>query len=235
MFDDLKLMGLHIQALFTCDAKGRLLGINEPDPTTASPPRLFLGRTLEGNLWRFSADLPEELVSELNSLCSEEPPLGVDAKEPPIHAERYTRLLEPYAPIRQTEAGPAYRFPKRLTANEVAVAVTQDNVECLRGGFEKLVEELPAWQPFVAVLRDEAAVSVCRSVRIISEVHEAGVETLAEFRGQGFAAAATAQWAEEVRALGAFPIYSTSWTNHASQAAARKLGLELYGVDFHIS
>jgi len=65
--------------------------------------------------------------------------------------------------------------------------------------------------------------------------HEAGVETLPEFRGNGFAKEVTAGWARAVDALGAIPMYSTSWQNTASQAVAKKLGLICYGAEFHIT
>jgi RimJ/RimL family protein N-acetyltransferase len=38
-----------------------------------------------------------------------------------------------------------------------------------------------------------------------------------------------------VRALDATPFYSTSWDNLASQGVARRLGLTLAGVDFHLT
>jgi RimJ/RimL family protein N-acetyltransferase len=60
------------------------------------------------------------------------------------------------------------------------------------------------------------------------------VETLPDFRGQGYAKDVAAEWANRVRAVGGIPLYSTSWENKASQAVARKLGLECYGADFQI-
>ncbi|HEX9962676.1 MAG TPA: GNAT family N-acetyltransferase, partial [Pyrinomonadaceae bacterium] len=92
-----------------------------------------------------------------------------------------------------------------------------------------------AWQPFVALVKENRAVSVCRSVRITTEAHEAGVETLPEFRGKGYAEDVAAEWALRVRAAGAIPLYSTSWENYASRAVARKLRLKCYGADFHIA
>jgi RimJ/RimL family protein N-acetyltransferase len=89
-------------------------------------------------------------------------------------------------------------------------------------------------QPFVAITQKNRAVSVCRSVRITTEAHEAGLETLPEFRGKGFAAEVTAEWARRVCAIDAMPLYSTSWENKASQAVARKLRLRCYGNDFEI-
>jgi hypothetical protein len=34
--------------------------------------------------------------------------------------------------------------------------------------------------------------------------------------------------------MGQVPLYSTSWENLASQGVARRLGLQLYGVDLSI-
>ena len=68
----------------------------------------------------------------------------------------------------------------------------------LRGGFEELVAELSDWQPFLAIVEESRAVSVCRSVRITAVAHEAGVETLPDFRGKGYAKDVVAGWARLV-------------------------------------
>ncbi len=98
-----------------------------------------------------------------------------------------------------------------------------------------MAEELPDWQPFLALVEENRAVSVCRSVRITPDAHEAGVETLPEFRGRGYAKDMVAGWARAVQSLGALPLYSTSWDNTASQAIAKKLHMKLYGADFHVT
>lgn len=224
---------MHVRALFTHDARSRLLTVNEPGGGPAAP-RMFLGKTSAGNVRRFRDDLPETLVEELEALCADEP---VDA-EPcgaPRHAEAYVRILETHAPVRVVESGPAYGFTEYPEPRRPLVAVTQANAGLLRGGFEDFVDELKDWQPFLAVLKEGRAVSVCRSVRITAEAHEAGVETLPEFRGKGYAADVTAGWARLVRAAGAAPLYSTSWENTASRAVARKLRLASYGADFHVT
>lgn len=230
-------MDIHVQALFTHSSDSRLLFVNEPGAAAAAPaPRLFLGRTRAGNVWRFRAGLPEKLREELNALCADEPPVSAGFNEPPRHLETYMRLLERNAPVRNPEMGPAYHFPQTvLSPSRPLVAVTEKNAEMLRGGFEKLVAELPAWQPFVALVEEGRAVSVCRSVRITERAHEAGVETLPDFRGKGYAREVVAEWALKVQAAGAIPMYSTSWENIASQAVARKLRLNCYGVDFQLT
>jgi hypothetical protein len=75
----------------------------------------------------------------------------------------------------------------------------QSHAEMLRGGCQALIAELPAWQPFLALIEEERAVSVCRSVRITPAAHEAGVETLPAFRGRGYTPDVVAGWARVVQ------------------------------------
>lgn len=161
--------------------------------------------------------------------------MGEDLTGRPRHAALYERLLEAHAPVRTVESGPAYYFAEYPEPARPPFALTEKDARMLRGGFEELAAELPGWQPFVAILEGGRAVSVCRSVRITPEAHEAGVETLPDYRGWGYAADAVAGWARLVCSLGAAPLYSTSWQNAASQAVARKLRLVQYGADFHIT
>jgi hypothetical protein len=223
---------MHVRALFTHDARGRLLSVNEPWGGEAPAPRLFFGRTRAGNLWRLRADLPAGLAEELGALCADEP-AGGELSGVPRHADAYVRLLG--AQAGGVEAGPAYRFEEYAEPSRALLPVTEANAEVLRGGFEGMVEELPFAQPFVALLEEGRAVSVCRSVRVTAAAHEAGVETLHGFRGRGHAPDVTAGWALLVRSAGAAPLYSTSWDNAASRSVARKLGLVQYAADFHVT
>ncbi len=235
MLTDVEIMNMHIRALYTHDATARLLFVNEPDTKTRPAARLFLGRTRAGNVWRFRADVPDTLCAQLNALCADEPPLSGEFKKPPRHLERYLRLLEPHPPGRHGSNGLAYQFTTYDMPSTQVIAVTEETPEVLQGGFEKLIAELPAWQPFVALVKANRAVAVCRSARITSEAHEAGVETLPEFRGHGYAKDAVSEWARRVRNTGATPLYSTSWENVASQAVARKLELNCYGSTFAVT
>jgi len=230
---DQELMAIHVQALFTHDAHSRLLFVNEPGGGAPAPPLIF-GRTRKGNLWRFRADLPEVLIVEVEALCVDEP-VGVEFQSPPRHIESYVRLLETLAPEHKPWMGPAYHFAEHIEPSRPLLAMTETNAELLYGGFEKLIPELPAWQPFLALIEKGRAVSVCRSVRITSVAHEAGVETLPEFRGKGYAKDVVAGWARVVQSMGAIPLYSTSWENTASQEVAKKLHLVPYGADFHVT
>src|SRR5688572_9684404 len=216
-------MAIHVHALFTQDAHARLLFVNEPGGGVPAP-RLFLGRTREGNLWRFRADLPEILIEELEALCVDEP-VGKEFHSTPRHIAAYVRLLETHAPVQEPWMGPAYHFTEYFEPSRPLLALTETNPEMLRGGFEELVTELPTWQPFLALVEESRAVSVCRSVRITPAAHEAGIETLSDFRGKGYAKDVVAGWARVVQSMGAMPLYSTAWENTASQAVAKKLHL----------
>ena len=226
-------MAVHVQALFTHDTHSRLLFVNEPGGGVPAP-RLFFGRTPAGNLWRFRADLPEILIEELEALCVDEP-VGMEFHHTPRHLAAYVRLLETHAPVHTLWMGPAYHFTEYFEPSRPLLALTATHAERLRGGFEELVAELPDWQPFLALVEESRAVSVCRSVRITPAAHEAGVETLPDFRGKGYAKEVVAGWARVVQSLGAMPLYSTSWENTASQAVAKKLHLVPYGADFHVT
>lgn len=226
-------MALHVQTLFTHDVHSRLLLVNEPGDGGPSP-RLFLGRTKEGNLWRFRADLPELLIQQIETLCIDEP-VGDEFHRELRHFEEYVRLLEAHAPVQEIGMGPAYQFTHFFEPTRRVLTITETNAEMLQGGFEELIAELHDWQPFLAIAEESKAVSVCRSVRITSQAHEAGVETLPAFRGKGYATEVVAGWAKLVKSTGALPLYSTSWENAASQAVARKLELVPYGEDFYIT
>ncbi|GIP32101.1 hypothetical protein J2TS4_13110 [Paenibacillus sp. J2TS4] len=132
--------------------------------------------------------------------------------------------------------GPCFLVPGEAEPTLQVVSITRENMtEWLHGGFEWLTSEIDYAQPCIALVREGRAVSICRSVRITSNAHEAGLETLDLFRGRGYAAAVVAGWAMAVRELGGIPLYSTSWENLASQSVARKSALSLYGVNFTVT
>jgi hypothetical protein len=230
-------MRIHVEALFTHDASLRIQFVNEPwaNGTVRVPAdRFFLGRTAAGNMWRFRSDLPGSLVEQLELLCVDEP-VTKNLNQKPRHLEAYLRLLEGHGSIRQVWLGPAYRLPVSARPSLRPVRITAANAGVLGAGFEEMAAELEVAQPFFGLVQGGHAVSICRSVRITPEGHEAGVETLSDFRGKGYAPEAVAGWAAAVAEMGCIPLYSTSWENTASQAVARKLEAICYGVDFHIT
>ena len=227
-------LDLHLRALFVHDDRGRIVTRNALDGGPA--PRFFLGRTADGNRWRFRDDVPDDLAARIEALAAEEPVVA-DPREPPRHEARYRDLLSGHAPVGEVWLGPAYRFPADLPPPDAnIVQLTAGNAPLLRGGdLEPWLEDIGHSEPLVALVRDGRAVSICGSVRVTPEAHEAGVETSAAARGHGFAVAVVAAWARAVRDSGAEPLYSTSWENTASQGVARKLGLTPYASDYWLA
>ena len=233
MLTDLELMALHVRALFRTDERDRLLTTNEPDPPPA--PRLYLGRTTAGNLWRLRHDLPETIARDLDAVLRAEPP-ATDLTQPPHVLQELSAFLAQQTPVTATSLGPAWRFPEPLPdPHPDIVRITPENDTVVRDVFPRLAADLPWSQPCVAILRDGRLASICFSSRNTPEAAEAGLETLEPFRGHGYAPAVATAWAHAVRAEGRIPLYSTDWDNLASRAVARKLGLVLYGADLTVA
>ena len=234
---DRDLMGLHVEALFTHDAHGHLVRVNELNGAPA--PRFFLGQARDGVVRRYRRDVPEAVRRAL-AAASAAAPLPDPAADPAAYASaslaRSAAILARSAPVERTEAGPAFCFPGELPALDGAVVlVTEADVELLHPLLPAWVPDVRLSPPLFVLVVDGRAVTVCGSVRITARAHEAGVETAAAFRGRGYAAPVVAAWARAVRALGVTALYSTSWQNAASQAVARKLGLVLFGSGLHIT
>lgn len=233
MLSNLELMELHAAVLFRYDETGRMLCPNEPSPDEPAP-RLFLGRTKDGNIWRFRYDLSEALTRHLETLLRQEP-VSESLDEPPAVLPRLISTLEEQAPVVCAEMGPAWQFPEIPETVPRVVAITDDNADLLRKYFPWAEEELTFIFPCSAVVVDGDGVSLCFSSRSSREAAEAGVVSAEAFRGRGFASCAVAAWARAVRESGRVPLYSTSWDNHASRAVAGKLRLVLYGAELSVT
>ena len=239
-------MELHLHCLHEHDANGRMLHSRQ---TNGGPSPLFhLGRTAEGNLWRFRADLPGRVIRELARLAGREPPLAPD-HPPPERLEAIRSLLRSSCEVTAEWRGPAFCFPPEISlptrpGSELppVVEVRPGREHLLEGAFADWIPELAARQPCFAVVEGGSAVSLCCAARPLvlagastCAAAEAGVETVRAHRGRGHAPRVVAVWARAVRASGGEPMYSTSWSNRASRSVAAKLGLRLYGEDFHLS
>jgi RimJ/RimL family protein N-acetyltransferase len=231
------LMQIHVSALYRHDERNRLLAVNEPghpQPGDPLPPRLYVGRTRESLVWKFRHDLPAPLVAELEAKLAAEP-VAADLSEPLRCLEALQAALARDAPLTGTWSGPAWHFPAEISLPEhEVIPVTTVNDDFLRSRFPVLADDLPWRQPCLALLDDGRLASLCYCARNTPVAAEAGVDTLDEFRGRGYAPVVVAAWAQAVREEGRIPLYSTSWDNLASRSVARKLGLILYGVDLSL-
>jgi len=228
---DRELLRAHVEALFTLDAAGRMLRVNESGGGMA--PRFFIGRTREGSDYWYRNDLAADTVRRLQAVC--EKGTGRIRIDGSIDPAPFWAVLESSAPVRGTWSGPAFRFPDRLSDSPEAVRISRANVGFLRPNLGGWCEEVMLGRTVYAVVVDGQAVSVCASVRETDLAHEAGVETSEAFRGNGYAGQAVGAWAAAVRHQNRIPLYSTSWDNVASRAVARKLSLVQFASDLHIS
>jgi hypothetical protein len=233
MHDDLELMQMHVEALFTHDARGRLLRVNELGGRVIAP-RVFFGRTRVGHVLRVRTDIADDVAEELQAIARDEP-VEADPPQRPHCGALLRATLARGEPTRQVWAGPAYCIDATTLPNATnATRVERDDSPLLRT-FPDWHGEVALRQPFVVAVDGDAAVAVCCSVRITPRAHAAGVETLLSARRRGFATHAVVGWAHAVAERGVIPLYSTSWDNVASQAVAARLRMHLYGVDFHVT
>jgi GNAT superfamily N-acetyltransferase len=217
------------------DERGRIVSTREPSPLPG--PLFALDRGAARVAWAVHAALPDRIARELAKLASEETP-AADLRSEPLHAPRYRSLLREHVAAAERTApyrGPAFCFPASIPARGEATQI--DDERALARNFAGWMPgEIGAGRaPVLAVLEDGAPVSVCFSARGSDVAVEAGVETAPAFRGRGYAARAVAAWAESIRASGRVPLYSTEWTNTASLAVARRLGLVPYASLWSLS
>jgi hypothetical protein len=212
-----------VEAMFQTDEQGRLVG---------SAPHFYLLRTPQSVIWRFHADLADDVVLRLEGLSQRE--RGRPAQWQSEYGDYLSALAAPNLRVAAMRAGPLYTFPDDLAPSGACAAIDESNSYLLHSGFEEWLSDVAIGQPFFAAIEGDRAVAVCATVNASQKAHCAGVETLAAYRGRGFAADAAAGWACAVRALGATPFYGTTFDNVSSQRVARRLSLSLVASEFSI-
>ncbi len=144
-------------------------------------------------------------IAEELESLAREEPPISDLRTPPVHVERYVALVGG-----ELGSGPAFTFPEEIT--QLGETEIVDELWQLESHFTSwTADEVPDASPIVAVFEGAHAVSVC------------------------FCATRAAAWALAMRASGRTPLYSTSWSNDASRAVARKLGLIPYATTWNLS
>ncbi|MED4752585.1 GNAT family N-acetyltransferase [Brevibacillus choshinensis] len=220
----LDLMTIQAEVLFVHDRNGRLIGINEPDRQPA--PRLFWGKTRTGDVLRFQRDVPDHTVAEIQAIMKQD--------ETPEKLSLVIRTFEKEQSINRIWMGPAYACFTGVTSPTGAILVTEQNQSALEAGFSRLLSELPFRKPCYMVTENDVAVSVCFCARSTDRAAEAGVETLEDYRGRGYAALTVSSWCRAIYESQRIPLYSTSWDNYASMSVAKRLNFTLYGTDISI-
>jgi hypothetical protein len=214
--NDLELMRLELETGFTFDQRGRLVMTNEPVASARRrAPRVVLGRTSLGGIVRFRADVGDDVVRRIEAIVVYDGAADDDVRAALGDAE--------------ASGGPAFTFPDGLVTSGT-LRLEASNRDLVRDTFPWLYDEIGNWQPTFGVVQDGAVVSVCFSSRLGTRAAAAGLETLADCRGRGYASAVTAAWGAAVRQAGLIPLYGTSWDNLASRGVARRLCLVAFGA-----
>lgn len=224
-----KLLEIQIETLFRFNAQGRMAVQGRTADRTS--PRLFLGRSSRGNRLLLRADIEPELASRLGSIAEREPVVG-DLQRDRVTSTALEAALDPVSARFQ---GPAWVLPDLASRIGDAQLITPENVDCARNSFSWVRDELAEISPCVAVIEEDAVVSVCHSAALGPRAAEAGVETAPTALGRGLATRVAAAWAAQVQRAGRLALYSTTWDNRASTAIAVGLGGTLYAEDFHLT
>ncbi|WP_307473210.1 GNAT family N-acetyltransferase [Paenibacillus harenae] len=224
LYNHLELMNFQAEVLYVHNHAGRITTINEYANQPA--PRFFWGQTNNGRVIRFRSDVPNNVVRELTQV--------LDRNDPTNQLANVINVLEKDKGISGFWMGPAYVFNDIVTDYTDATLVTEDNKYCLEHGFSSLLSEMKFREPCYMVTENNIAVSVCFSARSSDKASEAGVETLKDYRGKGYAIRAASSWAQAILQSQRIPLYSTSWDNYSSQSVAKRLQLHFYGTDISI-
>lgn len=212
-----ELLTLHMDCMFTYE-KSRMVYVNEPWGCTTPAPLLMLGHTVEDDiLCRFGKYANASLIKKVESLV-------------------YSGVWD--ISIYQKELG-IQNSSQELCFYTKSTGVDCTNCRLLTGEDEKLLEttfkgyaeEISTAQPYVGYFCDGKIVSICRSVRK-EHGHEAGIETLPEYRRRGYAQAVLKYWTMAVLQQGFIPLYSADVANTASLQLARKSQYILYASAF---
>jgi RimJ/RimL family protein N-acetyltransferase len=222
---DLELLRIWAERSF--DGRGRRTGTY--GVTVACTPQRQL-------LW-IGDQVPDALAQELESAFAAAAVTTSPDVQPPA-LERCRQLLEAAGPL-HCEAGPTFVFPDDLDFRLEVPVVRSDAQEpgALRNAnpgnwgaveWDELLEGRLG--PWAMIVEKEVAVSICHTPGpVTARAAECGVWTHPGFRGRGYGAAVTGDWAAIMRRPGRHLFYSTSATNLSSQRVALRLGLRSLG------
>ncbi|HMO53175.1 MAG TPA: GNAT family N-acetyltransferase [Tepidiformaceae bacterium] len=211
MLAPLELLQIQAGTLFRLDATGRLVCVNEPGDRPA--PRVFVGSASTGErVVHVRSDVAESLAESLKRCADEASLLACLGSAVTLHR------------------GPTFVFDRRVEAPQEVVSIADPTV--LHPALASWAVDVQRGTPLFGVMQEGQVVSVCYSSREGHRACEAGVETVAEFRGRGLGRFAVLAWAASVQRSGRIALYSTTHENLASRRLAAALGLRYFAEDW---
>ncbi len=240
----MELLALQADALFTRDARGRLVAENAPGGSPA--PDLYIAAGAGGNRCWFGRDVSDDAAAAVAALHAplrelEEVralPLAALAQALGGGGVAHRALDVHLCFVLERQAAPVGAAELVLSgtaaAVELAERVRRDGMpaEVVEAGFP-VMEEF--WEPWCIALVGGEMAATAFAARLGKDAADVGVYTFPRFRGRRLAGAVTAAWSVHP-ALGTRTLfYGTAVTNLASQAVARHLGLPLVGTSVAIT
>ena len=223
------------EALFRTDADGDLLQTNGLDRHAS--PALFLTVGVKATIVRFRAGFPKDVRERVEEHLRRKLDRSWALTGIPASLIDELRVLvSGVSRVLAENHGPLFAFADGVPDVPEARLIEPGDFSLVQDLFPQATPEaVEALQPFLAMVEGGRAVSTCFSARGSALVHEAGVDTMRQFRRRQLGRRVCAAWANAVRRSRAIPVYSTSFDNHASLALARGAGLIPLGVDLHFT
>lgn len=226
--DDLDLLRLELDAIWGVDEHGRLRGAHHL--VIAAAP----GQTMAAVAEHVSDELMSRLIEVVDNAGPRDDPAIV-----PAAVERCCELLQDSFGAVTVAGGPSYAVVPPLSATTEAALVRSDTPEWAgaagirpqswqAGEWSELISGR-AGAPWAMVIADEQVASICHTPARSDIGAEAGTWTDPGFRGRGYAAAATAAWADLAARRWEHLYYSTDAANPSSRRVAARLGLRPIG------
>lgn len=210
-------------------------------------PDLVIASARGGMRMRIRAGMPEALARTLASELESATPSSDVNVPPPVVARVRLQLEDAFGAAvgLARGSGPSFLVAEGLVSPAKKAQLVRSeafDVSALEdanpGSWPSdewqnlLAGRIGAW---VMAMVDQRIVSICHTPVSNGRAAEAGVWTHPDFRGQGYAAACTAEWANLMRPSGRVLFYSTSRDNRSSQHVAARLGLRQLGCLWQLS
>ena len=243
--DDLRLLEIDVATRFVISPAGRIECERAPDETPG-PRTCFIG-CKAGNIVRVRHDVGEPTASRIHAFAARAPAWD-DAEVLPSCAEEVTGLLSLESPVASVVPGIIFHLPNGHSHPQALRIVHGDSAEgevmlarLAKEGMPRPLHDAGFvgpehfWPPWCVAVKDGEIASMAFAARMGEAGAEAGVYTLAPFRGLGLAAAVTASWSSMAALEGRSLFYSTQMSNHASRRVAARLGLRPIGASLSIT
>lgn len=225
---------LEIRTEGSTDARGRIIGLRGV---------LFACTRAAEAVWIGSA-VPDDLAKALEA-TRECAPASTDPTDPPPTLKACERLL--------AAEGWSVRYDASLVYLVESDAHSTPDAE-----IERSDGSIPEWMrksnpgnwhpiewdelldgclgPWAMATDGQRIVSICHTpLPMTGRAAECGVWTDPDFRGRGYAAVVTAEWAALLRPSGRSLFYSTTAENHSSQRVAERLKARMLGWNWQLS